>query len=139
MGYLLGKHVQLHMVKKEVQACVGLSACLPDLASPATYRDFFSHADLTKVGFHPCAHLPDYRLRWLRLERPLPGVEFIPDCAVGRECTEGLVRTSLGTLESLSLTPTPARQLLGAPTVPSSSLLAGMTSLSSSRTFLKLS
>lgn len=63
-----------------------LPTCPQPWHCPRTYRDFFSHADLAEVGFHASAHLPDYCLCWLGLERPLSGVEFIPNCAVGRHC-----------------------------------------------------
>lgn len=75
--------------------------CLPELTPSGTYRDFFSHADLAEVGFHARAHLPDDGLSWLGLERPLPGMQFVPDGAVGRLGKKGDV--SLRTLYASSL------------------------------------
>jgi hypothetical protein len=68
----------------------GLCLLLPPLVLQiwhhhCTHRDLFPHAYLAEVGLHACAHLPDYCLCRLGLERPLSGVELVPDRAVGRQ------------------------------------------------------
>lgn len=62
-----------------------VSQSMPTHTGPhSTYRDLLAHPDLAEVGLHPSSHLPDYCLRWLRLEGPFPGVQLVPDGAVGR-------------------------------------------------------